>query len=126
MTARRILVCGGRRYSDMHAMFKTLDSYTAAGGEHALDTVSCLVTGGAPGADTLAERWARDRGVPLMIMPAAWDKFGPSAGPIRNGWMLEHAKPDLVLAFPGGAGTKNMMTRAALAGIEVRECRASL
>ena len=33
--------------------------------------------------------------------------------------MLEFGKPDLVLAFPGGRGTKDMTTKAEAAGIPV-------
>lgn len=114
---KRILVCGGRKYADLHALFKVLDQLLHQGAEGA----ACVITGGAPGADSLAERWAKHRGIPLMVMPALWEKLGPSAGPIRNGWMIEFGKPDVVIAFPGGAGTKNMVARAKLAGIEVRE-----
>jgi ABC-type Fe3+-hydroxamate transport system substrate-binding protein len=49
-------------------------------------------------------------------------KYGPSAGPIRNGRMLEY-KPDLVIAFPGGRGTANMVKQARKAGIAVVEPR---
>jgi UDP-N-acetylmuramoylalanine-D-glutamate ligase len=33
--------------------------------------------------------------------------------------MLNEGKPDLVVAFPGGAGTENMVSLATKAGIEV-------
>lgn len=35
--------------------------------------------------------------------------------------MLKEGKPDLVIAFPGGNGTKDMVTKARKAGIEVIE-----
>ena len=35
--------------------------------------------------------------------------------------MIDEHKPDLVLAFPGGRGTADMIKRAIAAGIEVRE-----
>jgi hypothetical protein len=38
--------------------------------------------------------------------------FGRSGGPKRNQQMLEEGKPDLVLAFPGGRGTADMVRRA--------------
>jgi hypothetical protein len=43
---------------------------------------------------------------------AKWDKYGKSAGPIRNKKMLDEGKPDLVFAFPGGPGTNNMIKQA--------------
>ena len=56
-----------------------------------------------------------------MIFPAAWNKWGYSAGPRRNAWMIEYGKPDHVLAFPGGPGTADMVRRARAAGIPVTE-----
>jgi hypothetical protein len=35
--------------------------------------------------------------------------------------MLEEGKPDLVVAFPGGTGTANMVKQARAAGVEVLE-----
>ena len=34
--------------------------------------------------------------------------------------MIDRGKPDLVIAFPGGRGTEDMVTRAERAGIPVR------
>ena len=42
------------------------------------------------------------------------------AGPIRNRWMLALG-PDLVIAFPGGQGTANMIAQARKAGVNVEE-----
>ena len=54
-----------------------------------------------------------------IVFPAEWDKYGVSAGPIRNQKMIDEGKPDLVFAFPGGRGTTDMIRRAAVAGIRV-------
>ena len=54
-----------------------------------------------------------------LAYPANWKKHGRAAGPIRNKQMLEEAKPDLVIAFPGGAGTANMVKQAREAGVKV-------
>ena len=54
-----------------------------------------------------------------MEYPAPWKRFGPSAGGIRNQQMLDEGKPDLVVAFPGGKGTADMVRRAENAGVKV-------
>ena len=54
-----------------------------------------------------------------LAFPAEWKKHGKAAGPIRNRKMLQDGKPDLVLAFPGGRGTANMVELATDAGIRV-------
>jgi hypothetical protein len=43
------------------------------------------------------------------------------AGPLRNQRMLDEGKPDLVVAFPGGGGTKDLVRRAVKAGVSVHE-----
>jgi hypothetical protein len=35
--------------------------------------------------------------------------------------MLDEGKPDLVVAFPGGGGTKDMVRRAVKAGLSIHE-----
>ena len=101
-----VLVCGGRTYADRAVLFKMLDK------EHAEKPIDLLVTGGAPGADALAEAWARFRNIPVRVFPAEWGKHGNAAGPIRNQQMLDEALPNHVVAFPGGRGTADMLARA--------------
>jgi len=109
----KVLVCGGRDYDDRDAVERALDPLLM--GQRDL-----LITGGARGADWLAQQWADRRGVPCAVFPAAWQRFGVAAGPKRNHWMLWHMTPNLAIAFPGGHGTVDMVKRATLAGIEVR------
>lgn len=83
------------------------------------DQISCVVTGGARGVDFLASRWAIANEIKTCIYPAQWSKLGKAAGPVRNQRMLDEEKPDMVLAFPGGIGTADMVDRAKKAGITV-------
>jgi predicted Rossmann-fold nucleotide-binding protein len=111
----RVLVCGGRRYRD--AM--TLGSWL--GGIHKDRGIAVIIEGGAGGADELARLFAEFAGIPVQTFPACWDKHGKAAGPIRNRQMLDEGKPDLVVAFPGGRGTADMVRQARAAGVEVLE-----
>src|SRR6266446_6491961 len=110
--AIRVLVCGGRDYTNREALYAALDRL------HAERGFAKLIAGGARGADTLACQWARDREVPAIVYEAEWAKLGRKAGPIRNQRMLDHGKPDLVVAFPGGHGTADMVGRARKVGVE--------
>ena len=106
----RVLVCGGRDYADWGTLDSVLDLVNPA----------VVIHGAARGADSLAGRWAREmHGVTEEAFPADWDKHGKSAGPIRNQRMLDDGKPDMVVAFPGGAGTADMVRRSRAAGILV-------
>ena len=106
-----MLVCGGRTYDDAFAVKRYLEA----------QIVSVVIQGGATGADALAKKWAEDNGIPCIEVRANWKYYGAAAGPIRNDWMLRYCSFDMVLAFPGGTGTANMVRLARASGIEVVE-----
>lgn len=112
----RVLVCGGRDYYD----YRKID-LSLADLDSAMD-IDCIIQGEASGADKIAKHWAKYNGIPTADFPALWrmkGKYNPKAGPERNQRMLDEGKPDLVVAFPGGTGTANMVELAQAAGVEV-------
>lgn len=111
----RALVCGGRDYNDIPTLCATMDAI------HEKYDISLLINGAASGADYLAECWAKSRNVPFKQFPADWKKHGRSAGPIRNKQMINEGKPEIVVAFPGGRGTADMVQKAKTAGVRVVE-----
>lgn len=111
----RVLVCGGRNYQDGDRVNAVLNKLHNEAG------ISCIIEGGARGADHLAMSWAVDAGVPRERYDADWENQGSFAGPARNKRMLEEGKPDLVIAFPGGRGTADMVRKARKSGVEVVE-----
>lgn len=115
----RVLVCGGRSYGDRFQFMCSMDDLVADEGE-----ISCVIHGGCKtGADALAAEWVLRFGGECDedVFEADWIKHGKAAGPIRNQRMLDEGKPDLVIAFPGGKGTADMVARARKAGVEVVE-----
>lgn len=133
---KRVLVCGGRKFGDR----KLVDMHL--GGIHAglhsnmrwNGPISFLIHGGAGGADALALGWASANRIPNRKFDARWNDiaapgaivkyrrdgsaYNAAAGPQRNQRMLDEGKPDLVIAFPGGNGTADMIRRAQAAGVE--------
>lgn len=108
----KVLVCGGRNFNDYDRFLATMNS--------AKPPISSVVCGGAKGADTLAIGWARQNNINLSIYNADWEKHGKAAGPIRNKEMLDkNPDIDLVIAFPGGSGTKDMIKRATESEIDI-------
>jgi hypothetical protein len=99
----KVLVCGGRDYSDRKRLFSYLDDFHTSRGP-----ITLLIEGGANGADSLARAWARARKVEVRTFPANWKEYGKAAGAVRNRVMLIEGQPDIVIAFPGGKGTANM------------------
>lgn len=108
----RLIVCGGRDFHDYDRLASVMDRLQA------IRPISMVFHGNARGADLLADRWCRERGVRVHPVPAEWSKHGRAAGPKRNQAMLGHGI-DLVVAFPGGRGTEDMVKRAHKAGVLV-------
>lgn len=108
----RIIVCGGRDYQNSAAVNARLDEI------HAKTPIEAVIHGNASGADRLGGIWANTRGVKCWPVSAQWSKFGRAAGPKRNQQMLGMGV-SLVVAFPGGRGTRDMVKRAEKAGVSV-------
>jgi hypothetical protein len=111
----RVLVCGGRAYSNRNSVERQLLALFREHGPLA------IIEGGSHGADYLARQYALRMAWPVLEMPAPWESLKRSAGPQRNKWMLDFGQPKLVLAFPGGAGTANMVSLARRAQVPVQE-----
>lgn len=107
----RLLVCGGRNYYNAYWVGTLLRLFGP----------SVVIHGAAGGADELAACWACDNRVAWLSYPPDWRTHGKAAGPIRNTRMLAEGKPDMVLAFPGGRGTANMIAQARAAGVPTIE-----
>lgn len=115
-----ILVCGSRSWKFphqariLHSKLKELNP-------------SHIITGGAEGADRLAELWAKANSIPVTIYTANWNRDGRRAGIVRNKLMLDK-NPDMVVAFWDGLsrGTKHTITEAEKRKIPVEVVRGRL
>lgn len=110
----KLLVTGGRDFADCDFVFACLDRADRK------RPILLLIHGGARGADTIADEWARLRGVcrmPFPVTKAEWAELGRKAGVLRNQRMLDATAPDGAIAFPGGTGTADMVRRLGLAGV---------
>lgn len=99
----KIAVIGSREFDDYELMEKALDSFK---------NIELIVSGGAVGADTLAELYAKNNGIETLIHYADWQEHGKAAGPIRNTQIVNDA--DFILAFWDGksTGTKDSINKA--------------
>lgn len=121
-------VTGGRTFSDWNLVAVVISALP--------DGV--LVHGAASGADDLcAKWWTRMLDRIDEPHPADWGRecdarcthpkreddrgnYCPAAGPLRNQEMVDSGL-DLLIVFPGGRGTADMVRRARAQDIEIRE-----
>lgn len=127
----RLLVCGGRDFTDAGLVERALSAV------HRKKTIALLIEGGQIsedrktkdrwGADWLCRQWAECMGIEVLTIVAKWDdveapgalvKFNKSgmpynalAGPWRNERLISEGRPDAAVSFPGGRGTADMVAR---------------
>lgn len=118
-----IIACGGRDYTGIYNKMRVNKALNLL---HTQKGVELLIHGAARGADSLAEEWAKVRGIETEAFPAEWEKYGKAAGYLRNKAMLirlmdrEFLGREIgVVAFPGGTGTANMIQQTEEAGLLV-------
>jgi hypothetical protein len=51
-----------------------------------------VISGGAPGVDTLGEQWAEHPGIPVVRFPADWKRYGRRAVSIKNQKVAQHGE----------------------------------
>src|SRR5690606_2237775 len=103
----------GRRYHDTATIRRVLEEYHQP-------PPPTLVHGGAPRADSEAAYVAAYLlDWPVEAHPADWQRHARAAGRTRTQQTVDSAA-DLVIAFPGGGGTADLIRRARAAGIPVR------
>lgn len=118
----RIIIAGSRTFSDYELLKRETDKVMM----HV--EMPVIVSGGARGADTLGERYAKEHGVKLIRFLAEWEKDGVKAGYIRNTRMAEYASKTsagILLAFWNGRsrGTRDMIDKARQRGMKVHIVR---
>ena len=106
-------IVGARTFTDYSRMERFIREVI---NEHGLP--SQVVSGGARGADSLANTWAMSRGIPMITHLPNWNLYGKRAAFIRNSKIIDDA--DILIAFPSisGKGTQMTMKLAETSGIE--------
>jgi hypothetical protein len=105
----RVIVAGSREFNDYDFLKEKLDHLLAKKLE---DFEIIIVSGTAAGADKLGERYANESGFDIYRYPADWNKFGKSAGYLRNVQMAENADACVVFRVNNSKGSTHMINIA--------------
>jgi hypothetical protein len=110
----KVAVIGSRSFNDYSILEKELNFLNETIG---IDTI---VSGGAAGADSLAEQYADSLKIPTQIFMPNWKLHGKSAGVIRNQSII--ANSEYCIAFWDGKskGTLSSIRFAEKEGIPVK------
>lgn len=111
----KVIVAGGRDFNDYKLLKKHLDHAL----RNRIGEGITIVSGAARGADSLGEKYAKENSYEIDSHPADWERYGKSAGYIRNKEMAQTA--DALMAFWDGKsrGTKHMIDLAEKEGLKV-------
>lgn len=108
----KTIIAGGRDFDNYNLLREKCDELIES-------NLTEIVSGRAKGADTLGERYAKERGYDVKLFPADWKIHGRKAGHIRNKQMADYG--EMLIAFWDGksSGTKNMIENANKLGLIV-------
>lgn len=112
----KLIIAGGRYFND-YALMKRKCTFLLKNTNS--ETIE-VVSGGATGADSLGERFAKENNYSIKRFPADWNMHGKAAGPIRNKQMAEYGTH--LIAFWDGKsrGTKGMIELAKKHNLKIR------
>lgn len=101
----RLLVCGGRHFDDAVLVEAELTAF------HAATPISVVIHGGLPCIGMPVESWARRNKVHVVRYPANFS-LGKSGDSLRDAFMLGDSRADMLLIFPGGRRTAELLREA--------------
>lgn len=90
-----IAIVGGRDFNNYDILKNTLQNFIESG-----NLPSAIVSGGAKGADSLAEKFASEFNLEMIVFQPDYKRFGRGATSIRNTQIIENS--DIVFAFWDG------------------------
>ena len=93
---KRYAIIGSRGFTDYELLKSTIQT-------RGINDIGEIVSGGARGADSLAEQYAIDNNIKLTVFYADWETYGCKAGHMRNQYIIDNC--DVVLAFWDGIST---------------------
>lgn len=105
----KVAVIGSRTFDKYESVYNILSKLK----------ITEIISGGAKGADTLAERYAKENNIPTKIFLPDWETYGKKAGFLRNTQIIEEC--EMVVAFWDGEskGTKDSLDKAEKLGKKV-------
>ena len=97
----KLAIVGSRTFNDYEKLVDFIDE------NYDFNEIDYIVSGGAKGADTLGERFAKEYGFDTIIFPTEWKKYGKRAGFIRNVQIIDECDECVCFWDGQSRGTKH-------------------
>jgi hypothetical protein len=103
----KIAIVGGRDFNDYNLLKSEMIKFLTEN-----ENIEALVSGGAKGADSLAERLALELSIPIQVFKPDYKRYGRAATVVRNSQIVENS--DVIFAFWNGKskGTLDSINKA--------------
>lgn len=111
----KVIIAGSRDFNDYSFLKEKLDILLS----EIKDDIE-IVSGKARGADQLGEKYAKERNYSIAEFPADWNRFGNSAGYIRNEEMAKYANACVAFWMNNSRGTKHMIDLSEKYNLKIR------
>ncbi len=89
----KLLITGSRKLEDPKTLKLAIEELKTKEGQK----ITMLLHGGAKGADTLAENWAKENGIKTHVIKPNYEEHGKAAPLIRNKELVKLANKTLAL-----------------------------
>lgn len=107
-------ICGTRDYDNYEYFEKIINNWITKYGK-----IDKIVSGGATGIDSLAEKYAIIHKIPIIIHRAEWEKYNKKAGPIRNTKIVNDSTHLIACPSINSIGTYDTINKAKKKGIPI-------
>lgn len=109
----KTLIVGSRSIVDYEILLYAISKWP--------QPITHIVSGGAKGIDSLAAFYAKQNNIPLTVVYPDWDRYGKSAGYLRNKDMVENYDVEALIAITNGSkGTGHTINLAKAAGLQYK------
>lgn len=105
----RTAVIGSRGFENYNLLKKELEKFE----------ISLIISGGAKGADTLAEKYAKEKGIETIVFNPEYELYGKKATFVRNDKIINECERLIAFWDNKSKGTESTYKKALKKGKDV-------
>lgn len=103
----KLAIVGSREFEDWDTFKSIADAFIQTSNQ----PVDLVISGGAAGPDTMAERYAEENNIDFLEIKPDWEKYGRSAGMLRNTEIVNSCDEALVFWNYHSRGTMDTVNK---------------